>query len=89
MVSLCSAGQDGSIAMHIELTRSPLYLRSPEAKISLDLSGSTHICFDTSLREKHDSVRIITVTFFVQKLLTKNNMASRGRWLDLIGRQLA
>ena len=38
----------------------------------LDLSRSTCICFDASRREKHDGVKIIPLSFFVQKLFAKN-----------------
>ena len=38
----------------------------------LDLSRSKCICFDASRREKHDGVRIILLSFFVQKLLAKD-----------------
>ena len=41
------------------------------SKFHLDLSGSKDTCFGVSRREKHDGDRIVALTFFVQKLFTK------------------
>ena len=40
----------------------------------LDLSRSPCICFDASRREKHDGVKIIPLSFFVQKVFAKNKV---------------
>ena len=52
----------------------------------LDLQRSTKTCFDEYKRKKHNDVRIIVLTFFVQKLFMKKYMDTLGRWSDLRGK---
>ena len=54
----------------------------------LDLLRSTKIYFDEYRRNKHNGVRIIVPTFFVQKLFMKKYVDALSRWPDLRGQQL-
>ena len=73
-ISLCSACQDKSFGMHIELLRSIIDLEVTRLRSSFDfdLSESTNRCFDSSRREKHGNVRIIAPTVFVEKSYARN-----------------
>ena len=71
---MCSACQDESVDIHIELLRSIIDLEVTRLRSSFDfdLSKSTNICFDSSRRESYGNVRIIAPTFFVEKSYAKN-----------------
>ena len=56
-----------------DVTSSDLDLRS---NFDLDFPRSTCIYFDASRREKHGGVRIISLTFLIEKLLAKKTCLS-------------
>ena len=72
--------RDASIDMQHDLIGSwpDLDLRS---NFDLDLSRSSGICFESSWREKHDGVKIISVSLLVQKLFTKNDFRQKRKFL--------
>ena len=79
--------------MMIECLRSPLDLKVtwPEIKFRHWPFGVNKYVLMfrwNSRREKHDVVRVIALTFFVQKLFTKGSMATWGRLSDIRGRPL-
>ena len=73
---MCFSRRDASIDMQHNLSRSrrDLDLRSD---FDLDLSRSACMCFDASWQEEHDGVRIIPLTFLVQKLFVKNDFCQK------------
>ena len=76
MVSLCSAGQDASIDMHIDLLRSPVDLKaSLRSNFDLNILGSTNIYFDAFRRGSMMAFELLLYVFFVQKLFTKSHLA--------------
>ena len=72
--------RDASVDMQHDLIGSwpDLDLRS---NFDLDLSRSSGICFESSWREKHDGVKIISVSLLVQKLFTKNDFRQKRKFL--------
>ena len=85
MASCFSAGQDASIDMHIDLLRSSVDFTITQGHLRsiFDLALSGSLKFRFFRLEKHCGVRIVTLTFFVRKLFTKNDMTETT--IDLRG----
>ena len=82
MVSLCSAHQDASNDIHLDLevTLRSRDLRSP---LDLDLLRSRYTCFDAYEQEDFDGALSFALTQLGQKLLAKNSFALRSRHFDV------
>ena len=75
---MCLTHQGASIDTHVDLLRSAsnVKITNPQVKILPVHARDQHmpIRFDAFQRHKHDSVRIIVLTFLIQKLFAVNNL---------------
>ena len=81
MVSLCSAHQDASNDIHVDLevTLRSRDLRSP---LDLDLMTSRYTYFDAYQRGDLDGALSFALAQLVQKLLAKNSLVLKYRHFD-------
>ena len=74
MASLCSAGQDASNQMQVDLLWPPLDLKFMWPVVTLGQSLNL-TSTDAARREQHDGVRIIAPQFIVENVFTKIQVA--------------